>query len=71
MIVFLQTVFVVMILVAMVLLLLGINQLFSGNFDSRKEDIVELREDVEKRKDVITTKSIFSSLVSLRSRYPK
>lgn len=65
--IFIQSVIVIMILGAVVILLLGINHLFSGNFDVRKDDVEELRRDVKDSDHVISKKSSFHILVASTS----
>lgn len=65
--IFIQSVIVIMILGAIVMLLLGINHLLSGNFDVRKDDVEELRKDIENSDHVISQKSSFHILVASNS----
>ena len=50
---------VLIILVAMVMILLGINQLFTGNLHTEEEEINQLRNDIDEKDDVITSQSLF------------
>lgn len=59
----LKALLVIVILAVMVLILLGINHIFSGNFDVAREDEESLRRDLEEKEDVITEKSVFSELL--------
>lgn len=59
----LKIVLVAVILAVMVLILLGIGHLFSGDFSATEDDTKSLRNDVDTRRDVITDESAFSSLV--------
>lgn len=59
----LKIVLVTVILAVMVLILLGIGHLFSGDFSATEDDTKSLRKDVDTRRDVITDESAFSSLV--------
>lgn len=59
MIVILKVMLVLIILVAMVMILLGINQLFSGNLQAEEEEINRLRNDVNDKDEVITPQNIF------------
>lgn len=59
-----KAVLVIVIMVAMVLILLGINHLFSGNFATREQDAERMRHDVDHKEDVITDDSVFHNLVS-------
>ncbi len=61
---FIQTIIVVMILGAVVILLLGINHLLSGNFDARQDDMDQLRKELEDSDRVISSKSSFHMLVT-------
>lgn len=67
MITFLKIILVIVILVAMIVLLLGLDQLFTGRFDADSSDANRLRDEVEKHKDVISDNNVFNSLVQ-RSR---
>lgn len=66
----LKAVFIIVILAAMVILLLGINHIFSGNFNARTEDADRLRRDLEEKEDVITEDNVFESLVRVRETTP-
>lgn len=59
MILILKGMLVLIILVAMVMILLGINQLFSGNFQNEEEETKVLRNEVEERDEVITSQNLF------------
>ncbi|MDE6259090.1 MAG: hypothetical protein K2M53_12010 [Muribaculaceae bacterium] len=59
MILILKGMLVLIILVAMVMILLGINQLFSGNFQNEEEETNVLRKEVEERDEVITSQNLF------------
>ena len=59
----LKAVVIITILGVMVLLLLGISHLFSGQFNSTKEDADHLREEVKESSDVISDNSVFRDLV--------
>ncbi|MBD5184880.1 MAG: hypothetical protein HDS97_08345 [Bacteroidales bacterium] len=59
MILILKGMLVLIILVAMVMILLGINQLFSGNFQNEEEETKVLRKEVEERDEVITSQNLF------------
>ena len=59
MILLLKGMLVLIILVAMVMILLGINQLFSGNFQNEEEETKVLRKEVEERDEVITSQNLF------------
>ncbi len=63
-----QTVFVVLILGAMVMLLLGITRLFHGNVDGSEEEADRLRDDVESNSDVITDDSLFNQFIAHHKR---
>lgn len=62
-----QTIAVLVILAVMVMILLGIGHIFSGDFQTEEEDMDKLRHDVDRRHDVITNRSMFSSLVEGKS----
>lgn len=59
MILILKGMLVLIILVAMVMILLGINQLFTGNLHTEEEEINQLRNDIDEKDDVITSQSLF------------
>lgn len=59
----LKAVLVIVILAVMVLVLLGINHFFSGNFDAGSEDADALRHDVEEKKDVLTPENVFHEFI--------
>ena len=59
----LKSILVIVILAAMVLILLGIGQLFSQDFSATEDEARSLREDVRTRRDVITDASAFRTLV--------
>lgn len=59
----LKIIAVVVILVAMLVILLGIGHMTSGNFETNREDIDELRHDVESKRDVVSNKNIFHEFV--------
>lgn len=59
-----QTIFVILLLVVMVMLLLGVSHLFSGNFNTKHEDLTQLRQDVEDKDEVISDQSVFHGLVA-------
>lgn len=46
------------------MLLLSINHLFTGRFNDDKQSADLLRDDIEKKDDVITDNSIFKGLVT-------
>lgn len=51
-------------LVAMVVLLLGISHLFSGEFQTNEKDNARLRHDVRDRDEVITRENVFHTFLS-------
>ena len=59
----LKSILVIVILAVMVLILLGIGQLFSQDFSATEDVARSLREDVRTRRDVITDASAFRTLV--------
>ena len=59
----LKSILVIVILAVMVLILLGIGQLFSQDFSATEDEARSLREDVRTRRDVITDASAFRTLV--------
>ena len=67
----LQTIFVVLILGAMVMLLLGITHLFNGAVDGSEEEADRLRDDVESNSDVITDDSLFNHFIASHKREEK
>ena len=64
----LKAVLIIVILGVMVLILLGINHLFSGSFDTREQDAEELRNDVRESPEVISRQSVFHGFVENGSR---
>ena len=66
----LKAVSVIVILAVMILVLLSINHLFSGNFDAAEEDAEHLREDIREDDKVITGHSVFHELVKVRENRP-
>ena len=58
-----KAILIIFILAVMVVLLLGINHLFAGNFRADRDDADKLREDVETKDDVITDNNVFHELV--------
>lgn len=68
--IFIQIILVGVILAAMIMLLLGLDHLFIGRFDADDISADELKEDVEKSKDVISDNNVFHAFVS-RSRDQK
>ncbi|MDE5790093.1 MAG: hypothetical protein K2H96_02540 [Muribaculaceae bacterium] len=50
---------VLIILVAMVMILLGINQLFTGNLQAEEEETNQLRNDVNDKDEVLTSQNLF------------
>lgn len=50
---------VLIILVAMVMILLGINQLFTGNLRTEEDDTNRLRNDVNDKDEVLTSQNVF------------
>lgn len=67
----LKAVLVIVILGVMVLMLLGINHIFSGSFDAKSEDADELRRDLEDNVDVISQQNLLSELVKVTARERK
>lgn len=59
----LKVVLVIVTLAGMILLLIGMNHFFSGNFDITDSEIDDMRRDVEGSDDVITERSVFRELV--------
>lgn len=68
MIVFIQVILVIVILGAMVMILLGLDHLINGGFDTNPDDTKKLRDEVNTRREVIGSKSVFNSLVSEHDR---
>lgn len=64
----LKALLVVVILGVMILVLLGINHLFSGNFTVDEADVDNLRNDVMESDDVITDHNVFTDLVKIKVR---
>lgn len=63
----LKSLLVIVTLVVMILVLLGIRHLFTGNSDMAESEIDDMRHDVEEKKDVITEHSVFGELVNVRA----
>ncbi len=61
----LKIIAVVMILAAMIVILLGISHLFSGNFTSDSEDSVKLKEEIKNEDTVISERNIFHEFLSI------
>lgn len=59
----LKSVIIIVILAIMILVLLGINHFFSGNFSVGSEDADSLRKDVEEKEDVVTPGNLFGEFV--------
>lgn len=59
-----QVILVIVVLASVVMILLGLDQLFSGKFNSDQDKVRELRDEVEHRRDVISDNSVFRGLVS-------
>lgn len=59
MIVIIKAMLVLIILVAMVMILMGINHLFADNTMAEEEEVAKLRTAVEEKEDVITPQNIF------------
>ena len=59
MIAIIKAMLVLVILVAMVMILLGINQLFTGNLQTEEEDTNSFRNDVNDKEDVLTSQNLF------------
>lgn len=48
----------------MIILLLGLNNVFTGKFDADDSEAKRLRKDVERNKEVISRDSVFNPLVN-------
>ena len=59
MIAIIKAMLVLVILVAMVMILLGTNQLFTGNLQTEEEDTNSFRNDVNDKEDVLTSQNLF------------
>lgn len=59
---------IIIVLAVMVLILLSVNHLLRGNFDSKPSDLAQMREDLEEDDHVITDESIFNELVKVKKR---
>lgn len=66
-----KIILVVVLLVAMVMVLLGIGHLFSGNFNTGQNEIDELRREVLERDEVISPKNSFHDFVGTRARHQR
>lgn len=64
----LKAVSVIIILAIMILILLSVNHLVRGDFDSEETDLDKMREDLKENDRVITDESIFRDLVKVRTR---
>lgn len=65
----LKLIFVILLLVAMVVILLGIGHLSNGRFETDHTDIDKLREEVDNSDQVISRRNMFYEfLVSARRR---
>lgn len=64
----LKALLVIVILGVMILVLLGINHLFSGNFTVDEADVDDLRNDVMESDNVITDHNVFTELVKIKVR---
>lgn len=60
----LKIVAVAVILAAMLIIILGIGHLLTGSFNTDRDDINQLRHDVESKHDVVSGKNMFHDLVS-------
>jgi len=63
-----QITLIILILAGMTMLLLGIDQLFTGKFNADDERANQLRRDVKNKGEVISDNNIFKSLVSDSAR---
>lgn len=66
-----KIILVVVLLVAMVMVLLGIGHLFSGNFNTVQNDIDELRREVRERDEVISAKNSFHAFLGSHIRHQR
>lgn len=57
---------IIIVLAVMVLILMSVNHLLSGSFDSKPDDIRQMREDLDEDEHVITGESVFNDLVKVR-----
>lgn len=57
---------IIIVLAVMVLILLSVNHMLRGNFDSKPSDMARMREDLEDNDRVITDDSVFGELVKVR-----
>ncbi len=55
---------VILILAAMIVILLGINHLFSGNFNSTPEDSKKLKEEIRHEDTVISDRNVFHNFIA-------
>lgn len=67
----LKALLVVVILGVMILLLLGINHIFSGSFSVDESEVDDLRQEIRETKDVISNHGAFTELVKVKVRNPK
>ncbi|MDE6006419.1 MAG: hypothetical protein K2G67_02565 [Muribaculaceae bacterium] len=64
----LKALLVVVILGVMILVLLGINHIFSGNFSVDSSDMDDLRQEVNESDEVISNNGAFTELVKVKVR---
>lgn len=58
---------VVVILAAMLVILMGIGHLYSGNFNTDMGEMDQFRKDVENKEDVVSSSSAFHQFLAGRS----
>ncbi|MDE7181338.1 MAG: hypothetical protein K2N88_09105 [Muribaculaceae bacterium] len=66
----LKALLVVVILAVMILVLLGINHVFSGNFSVAEEEVDDLRSDLLESDNVISENGVFTELVEVKVSNP-
>lgn len=64
----LKALLVVVILGVMILLLLGINHIFSGSFSIEDTEVDNLRQELEETNEVISNNGAFTELVEVKVR---
>lgn len=68
MIAILKFILVLIILVAMIIILLGINHLFSGNFSSSEKETSDFRREVREGDDVMSSHNLFHQFLDKGKR---
>lgn len=64
----LKAVAVIIILAVMIVILLSVNHLLRGDFDSKQADVDRMREELNDSEDVISDHSVFKELVEVHHK---